>query len=224
MRGRPVGGSRAPWLGGDFGTEVKRVRRRWKQIPLFFKLHGLLLAMVVLSTAVVTNVLVPKGYVHVVFAIPAAEHPNRTWQSEVDDYGHRVSRAFGLTRDTANEFASWILEASRRQHLEPDLLASLVHTESTFRKEALSPVGAIGPAQVRPNFWSRFCGSSNLTDPAENIYCGAQVLSHLRDRCGDDECALEAYNIGIHSARARAARRYVAKIDWARNQLRNQQL
>lgn len=181
----------------------------------------MLLGAVMLVTAVVSSLYGPHGVERVAFAIPAAEHPIRTWQSEVDDYGQRVSQAFGLRRETANEFASWILEASMRHHLEPDLLASLVHTESTFRKQAVSSVGAVGPAQVRPHFWSAFCGSSDLLDPAENIYCGAQVLSHLRDRCGDEVCALEAYNIGIYSQREQAARRYVAKIDWARNQLHN---
>ena len=69
--------------------------------------------------------------------------------------------------------------------------------------------------------WSQFCGSSNLLDPAENIYCGAQVLSHLKDRCGDELCALKAYNIGLYSDRIQAAWRYVAKIDRAREQLRS---
>lgn len=197
------------------------MRQLWEQLPFLFKLQGVLLATIVLSTTVVANLFAPQGYERIAFAIPAAEHIHRPWQTEVDEFGDRVAQAFGVRRSTANEFASWILEASARQELEPELLASLVHTESTFRKEALSSVGAIGPAQVRPIFWSTFCGSSNLQDPAENIYCGAQVLSHLRDRCGDDVCALQAYNIGMYSQQIQAARRYVAKIDWARSQFRN---
>ena len=74
---------------------------------------------------------------------------------------------------------------------------------------------------MRPEYWGRFCGIANLHDPAENIYCGAQVLSHLKDRCGTEGCALEAYNIGIYGDRANAARRYVSKIDRYRDQLRN---
>jgi hypothetical protein len=197
------------------------VRQLWRQLPFLFKVQGMLLVVIVMATAVVVTVAAPQGYERIAFAIPAAEYSHRPWQAEVDEFGDRVAQAFGVRRSTANEFASWILEASARQDLEPELLASLVHTESTFRKEALSPVGAIGPAQVRPIFWSSFCGSSNLLDPAENIYCGAQVLSHLRDRCGDDVCALEAYNIGMYSEQVQAARRYVAKIDWARSQFRN---
>ena len=85
----------------------------------------------------------------------------------------------------------------------------------------LSGVLNSGVWKVRPEIWSQFCGSSNLLDPAENIYCGAQVLSHLRDRCGDELCALKAYNIGLYSDQKHAGRRYVAKIDRAREQLRS---
>lgn len=200
------------------------MRRLWGQIPFLVKLQSLLLVSAGLATSIVVNVAAPQGYERVAFAVPAAEHVNVPWQAEVNAFGHKVSQAFGVRRSTANEFASWILEASERQQLEPDLLASLVHTESTFRKDALSPVGAVGPAQVRPNYWSRFCGSSNLQDPAENIYCGAQVLSHLRERCGGDRCALHAYNVGIHSSEIQAGRRYVAKIDRARDRLSKQPL
>ena len=197
----------------------------WRQIPFIVKLQSLLLVCAGFATSAVVNVAAHQGYDRVAFAIPAAEHTSVPWQAEVNAYGYKVSQAFGVRRSTANEFASWILEASERQQIEPDLLASLVHTESTFRKDALSPVGAVGPAQVRPNYWSRFCGSSNLhDDPAENIYCGAQVLSHLRERCGDDRCALQAYNTGIHSNEVQAGRRYVAKIDRARSRLRKQPL
>ncbi len=192
----------------------------WKHVPFLLKLQGLLLAVIGMACLIVVNVIAPQGYQRLAFAIPAPDHQNVPWQLEVNEFGARMSQAFGVRRTTANQFAGWILEASERQDIDPELLASLVHTESTFRTEALSPVGAIGPAQVRPNFWSGFCGTTHLNDPAENIYCGAQVFSHLRDRCGDDRCALEAYNIGIDGERPQAAARYVAKIDTARNLLR----
>jgi len=67
--------------------------------------------------------------------------------------------------------------------------------ESSFRKNVTSDMGAIGPAQVKP-YWSLFCGGANLSDPAENIYCGAQILAHYRDQCGSEQCALSAYNVG----------------------------
>ncbi|MCZ6619284.1 MAG: lytic transglycosylase domain-containing protein [Gammaproteobacteria bacterium] len=191
------------------------------RIPLVFKVQGIALLSALVVALGIANVAVHQGYQVVAFAIPAAEETTVPWDMEVAAFGSKVSQAFGVRRSTATEFAGWILEASERQNLEPELLASLVLTESSFRKTARSSVGAVGPAQVRPDYWSRFCGSSDLLDPAENIYCGAQVLSHLQERCGGVSCALEAYNVGIHSSRDKAARRYVAKVDRHRDQLRN---
>ncbi len=182
---------------------------------------GLVFALLTVSS-IVAHLGAPVRYEQTAFALPAIESSAQPWASEVNAFGHKVSQAFGVRRTTATEFAPWILEASQRQGLEPELLASLVLTESSFRKHARSHVGAIGPAQVRPEFWGGFCGSNDLNDPAENIYCGAQVLSHLLERCEDDDvCALMAYNIGIHSNQAQAGRRYVSKVDRYRETLRD---
>ena len=197
------------------------MRELWGQLSIIIKLQAGCAVVLLAAAVAVSNMAAHEGYRRIAFAIPAATHARQPWSQQVDAFGTRVSQAFGVGPHTAREFASWILEASARQDLDPELLASLVHTESTFRKQARSHVGAIGPAQVRPEMWSQFCGSSNLLDPAENIYCGAQVLSHLKDRCGDELCALKAYNIGLYSDRIQAAWRYVAKIDRARAQLRS---
>lgn len=151
-----------------------------------------------------------------------ALHPQEftaPWVTEVHGFAERLHRGFGIRKDTALEFSEWILEAAERQGFRPELIASLVLTESSFRKGVRSHVGAIGPAQVRPNYWRRFCGTADLSDPAENIYCGAQVLALYRDTCGDTICALRAYNVGPRSRRAQAATRYVAKIDARLSQL-----
>jgi soluble lytic murein transglycosylase-like protein len=204
---------------------VGRMRSQWARVPsvmrLLLKVHVALLAMLLLVASAVSVNAVDRGYERFAFALPAVERASMPWDTEVNAFGHKVSQAFGVGRRTAAEFAPWILEASRRQRIEPELIASLVLTESSFRKDARSHVGAIGPAQVRPEYWSGFCGS-DLQDPAENIYCGAQVLSHLLDRCGDDtDCALQAYNVGLHSTKEQAGRRYVTKIDRYRDHLRN---
>ena len=173
---------------------------------------GLIATLVVVSLAV-ANVVAPQGFESYAMAKPAATH-RVIRQSQVDAFGGKVSVAFGIDSQVATEFADWILEASERQQLAPELLASLVLTESSFRKYARSNVGAVGPAQVRPDYWGNFCGSNDLANPEENIYCGAQILSHLLERCGGDQaCALAAYNVGPYADRPQAARRYVSKVD-----------
>lgn len=205
------------------------MRARWMLVPGSLRViacsHLALIGVLAAAAQVVSFNGTNQGYERIAFALPAVEHTNVPWHSEVDAFGYKVSQAFGVRRNTATEFAGWILEASERQGLEPELLASLVHTESSFRKDVVSHVGAIGPTQLRPEYWSGFCGSSDLLDPAENIYCGAQVLSHLMDRCGDDTgCALTAYNIGPYSNEKQAGRRYVSKVGRYRETLRKHPL
>ncbi len=198
-------------------SATESMRSSWQAVPRVFRVLVSWHLVFVFALAAVASVVsfngTHPGYQRIAFALPAVEHISVPWHSEVDAFGHKVSQAFGVHRSTATEFAGWILEASERQGIEPELLASLVLTESSFNKDARSHLGAIGPAQVRPEFWSTFCGG-DLKDPADNIYCGAQVLSHLLDRCGDDTvCALTAYNIGPYGSEEQAGRRYVSKVD-----------
>lgn len=144
------------------------------------------------------------------------------WIDETAAFAARLESAFGLSPVLANEYARWILEASTRQDLDPNLLAGLVHAESSFKKSARSVVGAVGPTQVRPEYWGQFCGHPDLRDPEENILCGAQVLAHLRDLCGDETCAVKAYNVGLGSMRGAAAQRYLRKIDRRRSLMAEQ--
>ncbi len=160
----------------------------------------------------------PNGPV-VTMPFPKPALKSQAWDEQVAEFGSRVHGAFGVPRKTAMEFAGWILEASQRQQIPAELVASLVFTESSFRKEAHSIAGAVGPAQVKPKYWSEFCGFPNLYDPEQNIYCGAQILAHLQELCGAMECALSIYNVGINSERDQAGERYVAKIDRHLSQL-----
>ncbi len=162
--------------------------------------------------------------VEIPLEIHIAAVDSSTWDEQRKAFGDRLERGYGLDEAVADEFAGWILEASTRQRLQPELLASLVMTESTFRKHARSSVGAVGPAQVQPDLWHEFCGV-DPRDPEQNVYCGAQILAHYREACGRhtdtpeeaEACALRAYNVGYRNHDNvwfdKAAQRFVAKID-----------
>lgn len=178
---------------------------------LFGSLSGCLLALVLIANAVQWVAQSPQ--IAVAVALPAAA-PVPTWVTEVDRYAIRLSRAFDLDADTARRYAPWILDAASRQRVDPDLVAGLIYAESTFRDDARSYAGAIGPAQVNPRYWHSRCGGLDLSDPEHNIQCGAIALSHYAERCGGLECALHRYNVGpsnLHRQR-KAAARYVAKV------------
>lgn len=205
------------WLAAVTGATVQR----WRNIDPLYRsrsVRGLAAGFMLVGYLAFSNVLVHQGYDTVSFAKPAL--PSMPWEERVAAFGRRLGAAFDLRPEAANEFAGWILEAADRQRLEPELIASLVRAESTFRKEARSHVGAIGPTQVQPRFWNEFCGGDDLTDPAYNIHCGAQVLAHLKEMCGGGKCALVAYNVGRNSERKHAARRFVSKIGYHLGQLK----
>ncbi len=198
------------------------LKRRWLRLPegirKLAKLKAVAIATCFGVALVVGTMGTDRGYERIAFAVPA-QSDAQPWRAEVDQFATKVSRAFGVRAGTAQEFSGWILEASERHDFRPELIASLVLTESSFRKGVRSSVGAVGPAQVRPEYWRRFCGNPDLWDPAENIYCGVQVLAHYRDSCGGEDCALKAYNVGPKSRRISAAERYLSKIDARLSQL-----
>ena len=178
-----------------------------------------------LATVAVLVWLMPRDEgVTIPLSIRVAAADSSTWEEQRRTFGDRLERGYGLDEDVADEFAGWILEASTRQRLQPELIASLVMTESTFRKYARSSAGAVGPTQVQPELWREFCGV-DPRDPEQNVYCGAQILAHYRDACSRhtatpeeaEACALRAYNVGYNNHDNRwfdqAAQRYVAKID-----------
>lgn len=193
-------------------------------------------ALAVLALAVgvasATFVRANEGAREVVDLVVPARPAERGWDAERRAFAARLQRGYGIGYDAAVEFAGWILEASVRQDLEPELLASVVMVESSFRKDARSVTGAVGPAQVRPDLWRQFCGG-DLYDPEQNLYCGALILRHYRDVCADatpdsltlaEECALRAYNVGFGNRNnvyfVAAAIRYLDKIDRYREPLR----
>ena len=97
-----------------------------------------------------------KGNITASMALPEWNDRVKPWTHEVESFAQRVAQGFDLRKEVALEFSPWILEAASRQQLAPELLAGLVLTESSFRKNVKSAVGAIGPAQVRPEYWAQF--------------------------------------------------------------------
>lgn len=100
------------------------------------------------------------------------------------------------TRLNIDAYADAILTASYEHGLDPALIRAVIHAESSFNPEALSPKGAQGLMQLMPATARRF-GVEDPFDPAENIDGGARYLSWLLARFDDDMLrAVAAYNAG----------------------------
>ena len=187
-----------------------------QRVPVLVRIQAGALLFAGLAAFALSTVADAQRNERLAFALPAAETPSIPWEEERAAFADRMTRAFEIHPAVAGEFAEWILEAANRQELAPELVASLVLAESSFRKNARSSVGAVGPAQIRGEFWRSFCGG-DLHEPADNIYCGAQILASFWDACGELQCALHSYNLGPTGARLadweQARGRYVRKIE-----------
>jgi soluble lytic murein transglycosylase-like protein len=91
---------------------------------------------------------------------------------------------------------TFIVESGKRNSVDPLLLYSIMHQESSFKPRAISYKGARGLMQLMPPTASRF-GVTNIWDPKQNIEGGARYMRFLLDLfSGDVRLALAGYNAG----------------------------
>ena len=91
---------------------------------------------------------------------------------------------------------NFIVESGKRNSVDPLLLYSIMHQESSFKARAMSYKGARGLMQLMPATAMRF-GVSNIWDPKQNIEGGARYMRFLLDLfSGDVRLALAGYNAG----------------------------
>jgi soluble lytic murein transglycosylase-like protein len=91
---------------------------------------------------------------------------------------------------------SFIVESGKRNSVDPLLIYSIMHQESSFKPRAMSYKGARGLMQLMPGTAARF-GVSNVWDPKQNIEGGARYMRFLLDLfAGDIKLALAGYNAG----------------------------
>lgn len=97
------------------------------------------------------------------------------------------------------DLAPLVREASARHRLDAGLMSALIHVESRFRRDAVSPKGAMGLMQVMPSTAAQYGVTSAraLLDPRTNLDVGGRHLRMLHDRYGDRvDLILAAYNAG----------------------------
>lgn len=93
--------------------------------------------------------------------------------------------------------------------LSPALVYGIIHTESRFRPDAVSPIGARGLMQITEETfeWARWrCGDTDTTyeqlfEPETNIRYGTYIFSLLLKEFGQPEEALAAYHAGWGSVK-----------------------
>jgi soluble lytic murein transglycosylase-like protein len=117
----------------------------------------------------------------------------------------RLERAFALSTryGIGAELALTIEEVALAENVDPDLAFELVRLESNFNPRAVSPVGALGLAQLMPataRMLAPDITRQDLLEPETNLRLGFRFFRSLLDYYdGDVRLALLAYNRGPYT-------------------------
>jgi len=96
----------------------------------------------------------------------------------------------------SSEIDGYLIQSGTSNGVDPLLLYSVMHQESSFKSRAISPKGARGLMQLMPGTAIRY-GVTNIFDPRQNIEGGARYLRFLLEHFdGDVNLALAGYNAG----------------------------
>lgn len=109
----------------------------------------------------------------------------------------------------AKSLVPWVREAARLHGVDAELLTAIIAVESGFRRDAVSPRGAIGLMQITAVTGDRYAtpaerrqpAAERLRDARTNIHTGARMLADLTRRYGHIELALAAWNAGEGTVR-----------------------
>jgi soluble lytic murein transglycosylase-like protein len=126
-------------------------------------------------------------------------------------------------------FGSLIYKEAKKNNLKPELVAAVVQTESRFKPNARSHVGAQGLMQLMPKT-GRWMGARQLSDPHQNVQAGTKYLKYLNERFdGNETKVIAAYNAGEGNVRRfggvppfKETRNYVKKVRTAENEFASQ--
>ncbi|HEX6190676.1 MAG TPA: lytic transglycosylase domain-containing protein [Pyrinomonadaceae bacterium] len=109
--------------------------------------------------------------------------------------GNLASSLRGFTTGNA-QVDGYIMDSATRHGLDPLLIYSVMHQESSFKQRAISHKGARGLMQLMPGTAARF-GVTNIFDPKQNIEGGSRYMKFLLNRFeGNLSLALAGYNAG----------------------------
>jgi len=146
----------------------------------------------------------------------AEPQPKDAFHREIQRINVAIRKEFFAN---AVPFGGIIHDKAQKYDVDPALVAAVVETESRFRTNARSQVGARGLMQLMPKT-GRWLGARNLYNADQNVDAGAKYLKYLNARFdGNLTKTIAAYNAGEGNVRRyngvppfRETRSYVKKV------------
>jgi soluble lytic murein transglycosylase len=141
-------------------------------------------------------------------ALPLSVQPPAAWNVPVDWPGRVLPQleqmSLPATREELRVVLRAVDESARRFHVSPFIILAVIHVESRFDPYAISPAGAIGLMQLRPetaeavatDLGLPWASDEALFDPEQNVLLGTCYLRQLLDRFDNLDVALAAFNAG----------------------------
>ena len=118
------------------------------------------------------------------------------------------TQQWGMEQIYTLHYEALIERYSAENDLDPFLVMGLIQAESSFRADAISPVGAAGLMQIMPSTAEWLAElmeisytEADLFNPAYNIRMGTFYLRRLINYFGYVDTALAAYNAGMGNVR-----------------------
>ncbi len=100
-----------------------------------------------------------------------------------------------ITPPSQFPWSNLITRASARYKIPSELIAAVIHSESAFNTDAVSPKGAMGAMQIMPET-AKHLGLENPFDAEENVMKGCAYLHRMMAKYNSLELALAAYHAG----------------------------
>ena len=101
------------------------------------------------------------------------------------------------------KYTESIYNYSIQYNVKPEFIASVINSESSFNKDAVSKKGAVGLMQLMPTTAEWLAQKLNtdysyqlLTNPDYNIKLGTYYLAYLSNKFNDTTVVLCSYNAG----------------------------
>lgn len=109
----------------------------------------------------------------------------------------------------SNQYADLIAASAKKYGMDPQMIAAIMHVESSGKNGQYSSTGAGGLMQVTRGNWKAYGNGRDVMDPAANIDVGTRIYAeNYRKFNGNTAAALNAYN-------GNSDPNYIAKINKA---------